>query len=168
MKIKKFILPIALIFAVSCLVGCGNQDDNNKGTPPPVNQTELDEFIANFDKSNPFVDNQIIIVLTEEASFKNIFHDYTVEDFPGIGAVEVKEIDGSTSNSDGLTYRIRQYLTEDPSGNTLPDHLKRFNRSFCITLDKNDYDNVLRAVYVMLLRTDVELAGPNSISTGGV
>lgn len=154
MKVKKWLIPLLLIiasvFVFSACTGRNNTDE-----------AEMEEFIANYDKSKSFVDNQVIIALTEEATFKYIFHDYTAEDFSEIGAIGVEELDGATSDTSGLTYRIRQCLSEDPSGGTIPEHLKHYNRIFCITLDKNDRDNVLRAVYKLRQRTDIYLAEPN-------
>ncbi len=145
---------ITAAFALN-LVGCNSQDDNN------VEKSDMEEFVENFDRHSPFVDNQVLVILTEEVSFENIFHDYTVEDFTGIGAIDVEELDGATSDSTGVTYKIRQYLSEDSSGNTIPEHLKHYNRIFAITLDKKDEDNVLRAVYVLRQRPEIYLAEPN-------
>ena len=165
MKAKKLFLPLLLFVAcVFALAACSNQNDNNNDN----DEAAVEEFIANFDRSRPFVDNSIIVVLTEEISFEYIFHDYNVEDFSGIGAIEVDELDGATSATSGLTYKIRQCLLEDPSGNTIPEHLKHYNRFFSITLDKNDEDNVLRAVYILRQRADIYLADPNFIESPDV
>ncbi len=163
MKVKKWLIPLLLLIAsVFVFSACTNHNDNN------TDEAGMEEFIANYDKSRPFVDNQVIVILTEEASFKYIFHDYTEEDFSEIGAIGVEELDGATSETSGLTYRIRQCLSEDPSGGTIPEHLKHYNRMFCITLDKNDEDNVLRAVYILRQRTDIYLAEPNVPESGDV
>lgn len=156
MKVKKLLIALSLFVAcVFVFAACTGQDDNN------TDESDMKEFIANFDRHSPFVDNQILVILTEEASFEYIFHDYTVEDFSGIGTIDVNELDGATADSSGLTYRIRQCLSEDSSGKTIPEHLKHYNRFFCITLDKNDEDNVLRAVYILRQRADIYLAEPN-------
>ena len=172
---KKFLIPLLLFVAcIFTFAACDNQEnkndylDGNLCGGPPLYESTIDEFIENFDRHSPFVDNQVLIILTEEVSFKNIFHDYTAEDFLQIGAIDVHELDGSTTESTGLTYRIRQCLLEDPSGNTIPEHLKHYTRTFCITLDKKDEDNVLRAVYLLKQRTDIYLAEPNWIESPDV
>ena len=165
MKIKKLLIPLFLL--TSCLfsfAACTDQPDTD-GKRPPIYESSEAEFIKNFDRHSPFVDNQVLIILTEEVSFDNIFHNYTAEDFSEIGAVDVDELDGATIDSSGLTYRIRQCLLEDSSGNTIPEHLKHYKRSFCITLDKNDADNVLHVIYVLKQCPEIYLADPNWIES---
>lgn len=164
MKIKRLLIPL-LLFAACAFVfaACDSKDDNNLNENPPYNESEIEEFIENYDRHTPFIDNQIVICLTEEVSFKNIFHDYTVKDFSEIGAVKVEELDGATDEDSGTTYLIRQCLLEDPSGKTIPEYLKNHNRFFCITLDKNDEHNVLRAVYILRQRSDIYIAEPNHL-----
>lgn len=136
---------------------------------PVVDEQAVAEFVKNFNRYNTeFVDNQLLVLLTEEASFEYIFHDYTAEDFPGIGAISVSPLDGPWGDVPGQVMRIRQYLLEDPSGSTIPDHLKHHKRSFCITLDKHDEENVLRAVYILSQRADIYLADPNWLLSGDV
>ena len=168
MKIKKLLLPLLLLVPfIFAFTACGSQEDyeTNCGGPP-VYGSEIDEFIANYNRFH-MVDNQIIVTLTEEATFKNIFHDYTAEDFIGIDVIDVDELDGATSDSTGLTHKIRQYLLEDPSGNTIPEYHKHYKRFFCITLAKKDEDNVLRAVYILRQRADILYAEPNSYGNAG-
>lgn len=169
MKKKVCILFCVALCALMTFLffACGEQDDNRSDDSlcggPPVYESEIDEFVAKFDRRIPFNDNQVIVVLTEKVSLENIFHDYAVEDFSDVGTAAVEELDGSTSASSGLTYKIRQGLLEDPSGDTISEHLKNYKRIFCITLDKKDEDNVLRAVYVLRQRNDIYFAEPNWI-----
>lgn len=165
MKKSLLCLGLLLVMAFS-FAACGGPEDNT-ADESIVNEQEIAEFIENFDRQNSeFVDNQLLVLLTEEASFEYIFHDYTAEDFPGIGAVSVSSLDGPWGDIPGKVDKIRQYLSEDPSGSTVPDHLKHFQRSFCITLDKHDEENVLRAVYILRQRTDIDSADPNWIGRG--
>ncbi len=168
MKAKKLLMPL-LLFGASIFVfaACASQNDNTTDngscTGPPVYESAEEEFITTFDKHSSFVDNQILVILTVKVSFDNIFHNYTAEDFSEIGAIDVDELDGATNDSSGLTYKIRQYLLEDSSGKTIPEHLKHYQRSFCITLDKHDEDNVLRTIYKLSQRADIDVAEPNWI-----
>jgi len=163
-----FVTVLLLISCMFSFAACGGQTDTDTGdgleNKPPVYESE--EFNGTNDRHDSFVDNQVLITLTEEVTFDNIFHDYTVEDFSGIGAIDVEEIDGRVADSPGITYRIRQCLLEDPSGETIPEHLKHYKRIFCITLDKKDKDNVLRIVDILEQRTDVYRAGTNGINEG--
>lgn len=156
MRIKHLLIPLLLCMPFA-LASCNGQSNNE----PPIHNSGIEEFIANFDRHSPFIDDQVLIFLTEEASYEYIFRDYTVEDFSEVGAIAIDELDGSTSPASGLTYRIRQCLLEDPSGSTIPDHLKHYKRAFCITLDKKDEENVLRSIDLLRQRSDVELADPN-------
>lgn len=185
---KKRLLCLGLLLVmVFSFAACRGQDDNVTKEPPYGDQIEdittkkptfeepivdelaVAEFIKNFNRYNTeFVDNQLLVLLTEEASFEYIFHDYTAEDFPGIGAISVAPLDGPWGDFPGQVNRIRQYLLEDPSGNTIPDHLKQHKRSFCITLDKNDDENVLRAIYILSQRADIDVAEPNWLYSADV
>ncbi|MDE7453321.1 MAG: hypothetical protein K2N22_02820 [Clostridia bacterium] len=170
---KKSLLCFCLLIVTSFFfAACGNRNDgsDNSAEKPAYeysdySEQELEYFVDNFDRNYEFVDNQLIVMLTEQASFKYIFYDYTAEDFKEIGAVHISELDGSTSQSDGLTYKIRQYLSKDPSGNNLPGHLKHYNRTFSITLDKKDKDNVLRAIFILKHRSDIFTAEPDFIGS---
>lgn len=166
---KKRLLCLGLLLAMVFSFGaCGSQEDNSAKNPAPENpifdEQAIEEFIENFDRQNSeFDDKTVLVLLTEKASFEHIFHDYTAEDFPLIGAVSVSSLDGPWGDVPGKVEKIRQYLSEDPSGNTIPDNLKHFKRSFCITLDKEDEKNVLRAVYILRLMDDIYSADPNWI-----
>lgn len=156
MKAKK-LLMLSLLFVMCTVffVACGSQNNNDSDKDS--------DKLPNIDPASyrEIIDNQVIIILTEKASRAYIFHDYTPEDFSEIGVIDVDELDGSTGASTGLTYRIRQCLLDDPSGNTIPDYLKHNKRFFCITLDKHDEDNVWNAVSVLEQRSDIYLAEPN-------
>ena len=164
MQIKKLLIPL-LIF-ITCLfafASCKRQEGNDKDTEPSITESEIDKFVENFDRYTDFVDDQTIVILTKEASSVYIFHDYTAEDFSEIGAIDVRELDGATSDSVGITYKIRQCLLE---GSTIPAHFEDYTRTFCITLNKKDKDNVLRVIYILRQRADIYLAGPNWIVSG--
>ena len=102
-----------------------------------------------------FTDDDVLIMLTKEATDATFFHDYTVEDFPELNAVAVEELTIYT------TARVRQCLLEDPTGGTVPDHLKNIKRGFVIRLAEKSKENVLRAVNILLGRKDLEYAAPN-------
>lgn len=110
-----------------------------------------------------FTDGDVLVSLTKEATDATIFHDYTLDDFPEVNAESIEEIDGRTSQSSGLTYRIRQCLLEDPTGGTIPDHLKNYTRLFVIRLTRKSKENVLRTIDILQLRDDIDHASPNHI-----
>lgn len=115
-----------------------------------------------------FADGDVLVSLTKEATDATIFHDYTLEDFPEVNAESIEEIDGRTSQSSGLTYRIRQCLLEDPTGGTIPDHLKNYTRLFVIRLTQKSKENVLRTIDILQQRDDIDHASPNHIGHGDV
>lgn len=165
---KKRLLCLGLLLVMACsFAACGVQNDNTTEEPTYdnsiVDEQALAEFIKSFDNYGDYVDNQLIVCLTEEASFEYIFHDYTAEDFPEIGAVSVDPLDGPWGDTPGIVDKIRQCLSEDPSGNTIPEHFKHHKRMFCITLDKQDKENVLRAIFILRQREDIYIAEPNGI-----
>lgn len=135
--------------------------DPNAGNVLMLVQLDRDEYTdisvhvsyANFE----FTDSDVLIWLTKEATDATTFHDYTVEDFPELNAVEVEELTIYTNA------RIRECLLEDPTGGTIPDHLKNNKRCFLIRLTEKSKENVLRAVNILLQRDDIETAGPNYI-----
>lgn len=146
----KKLLCFGLIFPLMlCFTACGKQpNDELKETPPQYEQ-------PNDDSNDNFTDDEVIVILTAEVSFEQILHDYTPEDFPELNAIFVKEF------TEGTTHKIRQYLSEDPSGAMIPDHLQNFRRSFIITLTEKSKENVLQAVENLYQRDDVYAAEPN-------
>lgn len=114
-----------------------------------------------------FPDNLVRITLTNEATFENIFHDYTVEDFPEINAESISE-NGGDSCVVGIGI-VRRWLEEDPTGSTIPDEWKTYQRHFTITLKEKSKENVLRVVNLLMQRDDIASAFPSySYSGDGV
>lgn len=140
---KKLLLSLVLVFAlVFSFAACTNVHESPSGD---------------------FTDDKVLFWLTKQATDETIFHDYTIEDFPEVAAVSIEEIDGRTSDTDGLTHSVRQCLLEDPAGAAIPDHLKNYKRMFAITLAEKGKQNVLSAVDILKQREDIEDAFPNYI-----
>ena len=150
-----------LLVAVFSFTACGGKD-NTSNDSLTADDEALAELIKSYNNYD-FADNELIVCLTEQASFEYIFHDYTAEDFSGIGAVSVESLDGPWGDTEGIVDKIRQCLLDDPSGNTIPDHLKHHKRMFCITLDKHDRENVLRSVYILRQREDIYIVEPSFV-----
>ena len=167
---KKRFLCFGLIFLMlfsfaACAekpqAGDQNSGNNQAQEPPQNSQTEEGTKPERplYTVDMEFIDNQVVVTLTEKASFERIFDDYTTEDFSEVGAIAVSEITAFTIET------IRQCLLADPTGGTIPYHLSGFEkfRQFEITLAEESKENVLRAIDVLYERDDIKAAGPNFI-----
>lgn len=125
LNILCFVLPVTMIFVFAA---CGGSQFDER---VEYDESMLEEFIENYDKTLEFTDDIVVVVLTDEAS--EHIDDYTVKDFSQINPAEIKKV----------------------------------GRNFIfITLTETGRENVLRAVYILGLRSDVKLAEPNLISQG--
>ena len=128
--------------------------------------SDIEKVYCSATLDDEFSDNEVMIVLTNDASLEYIEHEYTPADFPMIGCVEVSDL------STGATEKVKAQLRGDPKPTpTRPGEawfyedrdLTQFHRILCLKLDKESKLNVLFVVKLLEHRDDIRSAEPNYI-----
>ena len=113
-----------------------------------------------------FSADEVVIVLTNEASLESIDHDYTTADFPGIGCVEVDDLSSATTEHIRKQLRGEKIETSDRPGASWfaePKDTTKFRRTLYLKLDKESKINVLFVIKMLEHRNDIYAAEPNYI-----
>ncbi len=128
--------------------------------------SDIEKVYCKATLDDEFTDNEIMIVLSNEASLEYIDHEYTPADFPMTGCVEVTDL------STGAAEKIKAQLRGDPNPSaTRPGEawfykdkdVTKFRRILCLKLDKESKLNVLLAIKILEHRDDIYSAEPNYI-----
>lgn len=150
---KSVLLGLLLLLTISIVVAvilCNNNVHivnafNNGETKKYCNATIEDEF----------VDNKVIVVLSQEESSK--LKDYSVDDFCDIETV---------CDVDELTYYTKELLKKNCSGNYLEQYanisdIDSFNSILSLTLNVHSKQNVLNVIRILEERPYIISAEPD-------
>lgn len=104
-----------------------------------------------------FTDNKVIVIFTEEESFK--FKEYDVSDFEDIGCVEITDLSASATsrmiNNVNENVEIKEeYINSND---------KNFRRALCLKLEINSKQNVLDIINKLEVNNDYYYVGPDYI-----
>ena len=129
--------------------------------------SDIEKVYCKATLDDEFTENEIMIVLTNEASLEYVYHDYTPADFAEIGCVEVQDLSSATTEH----FRAQLKGELKPPENPRPGQLwfyqekdvTQFRRILCLKLDKESKSNVLLAIKILEQRDDIYSAEPNMI-----
>ena len=129
--------------------------------------SDIEKVYCKATLDDEFTENEIMIVLTNEASLEYVYHDYTPADFAEIGCVEVRDLSSATTEH----FRAQLKGELKPPENPRPGQLwfyqekdvTQFRRILCLKLDKESKSNVLLAIKILEQRDDIYSAEPNMI-----
>lgn len=156
MKLLKKGLCLFLAGILALMVGYMPFTINALSTTPIAMETKI---YSQASIEDDFVDNHVLVVLTNEASLK--FKTYTPADFPEITCAKMTEltepvtpsvrlrVEGGVEKQDTNAVKIS---TQDPSS---------FNQILCLELPVNSKEGVLEAIAALQKRDDVLYVGPD-------
>jgi subtilisin family serine protease len=132
-----------------------------------------------------FFGDSVVVILTKAASRDN--RDWTVDDFHGIGAIEIEDIDRLSDEENTYAERLwtaergvflseRGLYTEQSRNKIQSEYFEaraeaetntlvnfdEYRRIMLIRLDKDCKENVLQVISKLQQREDIRFAGPNT------
>lgn len=156
MRLFKKTCCLFLVGVFALLIGYMPFSVRALSTTPIATETKI---ISQASIEDNFVDNRVLVVLTNEASLK--FKTYTAEDFPEIVCKETRELTEAVTPSVRLCVEggaetqgtnAVKISTQDPS---------TFNQILCLELPGNSKAGVLEAIAALQKRDDVLYVGPD-------
>ena len=163
-KIIKILAIICIVSCLACLVACDQVDETDptalKPFAAPNPNNPYDEKIPKDDISgnrDNFFDNTLTLLFTNTESLNNLFHDFVLEDFPGLDIKAVREV------LVGEVERIRQQvlLGDKYKGSKVPS-VETYNRWIEIEFNFNDYDKLAEAQELLYPRSEFRGVSPRS------
>ena len=149
-KYAAFLLGIVLIATASLcsLAGCSVYEENRRLR----REARLAELIEEY-KDIEFNETGVSILLTKEATYKNLNKEYTLEDFSGVDAIDFYEF-----KFDSLKALVQKKLDGETLTEEEEKKIANYRRSFELTLKEPGRENVLMAKVVLEEKRDVDLA----------
>ena len=146
-KYAAALLGIVLIATASLcsLAGCSVYEENRRLR----REARLAELIEEY-KDIEFNETGVSILLTKEATYKNLNKEYTLEDFSGVDAIDFYE-----TKYDSLKALVQKKLDGEALTEEEEKKIENYHRCFRLTLKDPGRENVLMAKVILEEKKDV-------------